>query len=48
MENGKVRQFMASEGLDPVGSSPEELAAQVRKEIAKYATVIHMADIKLQ
>jgi tripartite-type tricarboxylate transporter receptor subunit TctC len=48
MENGKVRQFMVSEGLDPVGSSPEELAAQVRKEIAKYANVIHMADIKLQ
>ena len=48
LQTEKVRQFMATEGLDPVASSPEELAAQVRKEIAKYANVIHMADIKLQ
>jgi tripartite-type tricarboxylate transporter receptor subunit TctC len=48
MQTEKVRHFMTTEGLDPVGSSPEELAAQVRKEIAKYANVIHMADIKLQ
>ena len=48
MENAKVRQFMASEGLDPIGSSPEELAAQVRSEIAKYAGVIRLANIKLQ
>jgi tripartite-type tricarboxylate transporter receptor subunit TctC len=48
MQTEKVRQFMVTEGLDPVGSSPEELAAQVRREIAKYANVIHMADIKLQ
>jgi tripartite-type tricarboxylate transporter receptor subunit TctC len=48
MQNGKVREFMVNEGLDPVGSSPEELAAQVRREIAKYADVIRLADIKLQ
>ncbi len=48
MQNGKVRQFMANEGLDPVGSTPEELAAQVRREIAKYASVIRVANIKLQ
>jgi len=48
MQTEKVRQFMVTEGLDPVGSSPEELAAQVRREIAKYANVIHMANIKLQ
>jgi len=48
MENGKVRQFMESEGLDPVGSTPEELAAQIKREIVKYAGVIRTADIKLQ
>jgi tripartite-type tricarboxylate transporter receptor subunit TctC len=48
MQTEKVRHFMMTEGLDPVGSSPEELASQVRREIAKYAKVIHMADIKLQ
>jgi tripartite-type tricarboxylate transporter receptor subunit TctC len=42
-----VAQFMANEGLDPVGSTPEELSALLRREIAKYAKVIQVADIKL-
>ena len=48
MENGRVREFMANEGLDPVGSTPEELGAQIKREIAKYAGVIRTAGIKLQ
>jgi tripartite-type tricarboxylate transporter receptor subunit TctC len=48
MENGKVRQFMVNEGLDPVGSTPEELAAQIKREIVKYAEVIRKGNIKLQ
>jgi tripartite-type tricarboxylate transporter receptor subunit TctC len=48
MQNGKVRQFMVNEGLDPVGSTPEELAAQIRREIAKYAEVIRKGNIQLQ
>jgi len=48
MQNGKVRQFMVNEGLDPVGSSPEELAAQIKREIVKYAEVIRKGNIKLQ
>jgi tripartite-type tricarboxylate transporter receptor subunit TctC len=44
----RVRSFMAKEGLDPVGSTPEELAGQIRREIAKYAQVIRVAGIKLQ
>ena len=48
MQNGKVRQFMVNEGLDPVGSTPEELAAQVKREIAKYAEVIRKGNIRLQ
>jgi tripartite-type tricarboxylate transporter receptor subunit TctC len=48
MHNGKVRQFMVNEGLDPVGSTPEELGAQIKREIAKYAEVIRKGNIKLQ
>lgn len=48
MQNGKVRQFMVNEGLDPVASTPQELAAQVKREIAKYAEVIRKGKIKLQ
>ncbi len=42
-----VVKFMRSEGLDPVGSSPQELASLLRTEIAKYSKIIHYAGIKL-
>jgi tripartite-type tricarboxylate transporter receptor subunit TctC len=48
MQNGKVRQFMVNEGLDPVGSTPEELGDQIKREIVKYAEVIRKGNIKLQ
>lgn len=42
-----VTKFMAEEALDSVGSSPEELSALLKREIAKYAKVIKQAKIKL-
>jgi len=48
LQNGKVRDFMVKEGLDPVASTPEELAAQMKREIVKYAEVIRKGNIKLQ
>jgi len=48
LQNGKVRDFMVKEGLDPVGSAPEELGAQMKREIVKYAEVIRKGNIKLQ
>jgi len=48
LQADRVRGFMAKEGLDPVGSTPQELHAQIKREIAKYAQVIRVADIKLQ
>jgi tripartite-type tricarboxylate transporter receptor subunit TctC len=48
MQNGRVKQFMVNEGLDAVGSTPQELAAQIKTEIAKYAEVIKKGNIKLQ
>lgn len=39
---------MPNEALDPVVSSPEELAALLTREVAKYAKVIRLADIRLE
>src|SRR6185503_1784422 len=43
-----VQEFMAREGGDPVGSSPEELAAYFKREVAKYAEVIRKAEIAIE
>ena len=43
-----VVEFMKREGGEPVGSSPDELAAYFRQEVAKYAKVIRAGNIKIQ
>ena len=42
----EVRERLASDGSEPVGSTPEEFAAHIRSEIAKWRKVILEADIK--
>ena len=48
LNSASVAKFMASEGLDAVGSTPEELGALLKREITKYAKVIKQANIKLR
>jgi len=43
-----VLEFMAKEGGEPVGSTPEELTAMFKREIAKYAKVIEVGHIAVQ
>jgi tripartite-type tricarboxylate transporter receptor subunit TctC len=43
-----MKERMATLGFDPVGSAPEECAAQFRTEAAKWAKVIREAGIKAQ
>ena len=43
-----VQEFMAREGGQPVGSTPEELTAMFKREIAKYAKVIEAGHIAVQ
>ena len=43
-----VHEFIAKEGGEPVGSTPEELTAMFRREIAKYAKVIEAGHIAVQ
>lgn len=44
----EVSGFYAREGIDAVGSTPEELTDLVKREIVKYATVIKQGNIKLR
>jgi tripartite-type tricarboxylate transporter receptor subunit TctC len=43
----ELKTFMPREALDPVASSPEELSALLKREIAKYAKVIQFAHVRL-
>jgi tripartite-type tricarboxylate transporter receptor subunit TctC len=45
LKSQDVQEYMAKEGGEPVGSSPEELAAYFKREIAKYAKVIKAGNI---
>jgi len=43
-----VREFMAREGAEPVGSTPQEFAAFFRNEVERYARVIKSAKIRVE
>ena len=47
LDTPEVKTFMPREALDPVASSPEELSALLKREIAKYAKVIKFANVRL-
>jgi len=48
LDTPEIRAFMPNEALDPVVSSPEELSVLLKREIAKYAKVIKLADIRIE
>lgn len=48
LEAKEVIEFYRREVLDPVASTPEELTALLKREVAKYAEVITRAGIKMQ
>ena len=41
-----IRQRMAAAGLDPMTSTPEEQAAYLKADIAKFKRVIDFAGVK--
>ena len=43
-----VRDFMAKEGAEPVGSTPQEFATFFKGEVDRYAAVIKAANIKTE
>lgn len=46
LKSPELREFMTKEGGEIVASSPEELGAHLRNEIARYAKVIRAGNIK--
>ncbi len=44
----ELKAFFPREALEPVASSPEELAAMLNREIVKYANVIRLAKIPVE
>ena len=45
VRSDEVRERLAADGAEPVGSSARDLAAFVRSEIAKWATVVKAANL---
>jgi tripartite-type tricarboxylate transporter receptor subunit TctC len=43
-----VRERLAAQGVDAIGTTPEELAAVVKENIAKYAKLVKAADIRIE
>jgi len=48
LKSSEVSGFMPREGVDPAGSTPEELGAYFGSEYEKYAMIIKPRNIKLQ
>jgi tripartite-type tricarboxylate transporter receptor subunit TctC len=47
IKQASVREKLAAQLMEPVGSSPQELRARMDGEIARWAPVVKSADIKL-
>jgi tripartite-type tricarboxylate transporter receptor subunit TctC len=43
-----IREKLVAQGGDPVGNTPEQLAAQMKTESARYADVVKRANIKAE
>jgi tripartite-type tricarboxylate transporter receptor subunit TctC len=48
LNDRKIREFYAREGLEPVGSAPEDLRKLFERDVAKYAKVIQQGKIPLR
>ncbi|MCI3951294.1 MAG: hypothetical protein K0R53_791 [Burkholderiales bacterium] len=48
LSDEKIKGFYAREGLEPVGSSPDQLRKQLEADIQKYAKVIKTRNIPLR
>jgi tripartite-type tricarboxylate transporter receptor subunit TctC len=46
MKSQEVVDFMVKDGADPVGSTPEQLAAYYAKEVQKYAKLIKQGNVQ--
>lgn len=47
VHHGEASQRYAALGIEPIGNTPEQFAAQIRIDIAKYAKVVKTAGLKI-
>jgi tripartite-type tricarboxylate transporter receptor subunit TctC len=48
LKSDDLKKILASDGLEPAGGTPEELAAIMKKEIARWADVVKRAGVKME
>jgi tripartite-type tricarboxylate transporter receptor subunit TctC len=48
LKSKELREFLPREALDPVASSPAELEANFKREIARYAKIIKAGNITVE
>ena len=48
LKSSDVEKLLAADGLEPAGGSPQELAAILREEIARWSRVVKQAGLKLE
>lgn len=48
LQNSELRQKLALQGVEPLGSTPEEYGVYVRDEISRWARVVKQAGISLE
>jgi len=48
LQNAEIRDRLAAQGLEAVGSTPQQYDAHLRAELAKYARIVKSAGIKVE
>ncbi len=48
LQSPEVRQKLALQGVEPLGSSPEEYAVYIKEEIARWDRVVKQAGLSLE
>jgi tripartite-type tricarboxylate transporter receptor subunit TctC len=48
LKTRELREFIARDGAEPVGSTPQEMAAFFRREVERYAKVIKAGNVRVE
>jgi tripartite-type tricarboxylate transporter receptor subunit TctC len=48
LQSAFVKERYATLGIEPVGNTPEQFGVQVRDDLARWATVVRSANVKLE
>jgi tripartite-type tricarboxylate transporter receptor subunit TctC len=48
IKSPEIRDFMTGEGAEPVGGTPQELGAYLRRDIERYGKVIQAGNVRVE